>query len=256
MLCERYIRYSATALFWQFAVGVWRSCVNIVRCRPTVVESECVGQILTFIRSTLPSTILITLLYGFGFAYYVMTRLPSVQIFRELALPYMGGVFFIYVIPAAIANLVVIRGVVSLTSDIASMRASQELDALEVARFHPAHFVFMPRALALMLGAPSLFLLGTFFTFLGAWIACQFTFRPGLLEFWDVFTYSINSWKASLALFKVGLTACVMSFIAGYFGFQGPLMRAESVGRTTTDAVVTATLAITTINILVGLLVD
>ena len=47
-----------------------------------------------------------------------------------------------------------------------------------------------------------------------------------------------------------------MTFIAGYFGFEGSIMRAETVGKTTTDAVVTATLAITTINILIGLFLD
>ncbi|MEI6034776.1 MAG: ABC transporter permease [Verrucomicrobiae bacterium] len=256
MLCERYNRYSVTALLWQFFVGLAMIVRNLVMRRPTIIESECVGRVLAFARGTLPSALLMTFLYGFGFAYFVMTRLPSVQVFRNLALPHMGGVFFLYVIPAAIANLVVIRGVVTLTSDIASMRASQELDALEVARFHPAHFVFLPRALALMIGAPALFVLGVFGAFFGAWCACQFTFRPPIGPFWEQFISSISSWKGSLALFKVSLTAAIMAFIAGYFGFEGSIMRAETVGKTTTDAVVTATLAITTINILIGLFLD
>ena len=256
MLCERYNRYSVTSLIWQFGVGLMMITGNILRRKPTIIESECVGRVLSFARGTLPSSLLMTFLYGFGFAYFVMTRLPSVQVFRQFAVPHMGGVFFLYVIPAAIANLVVIRGVVTLTSDIASMRSSQELDALEVARFHPAHFVFMPRALALMIGAPALFVLGVFAAFFGAWCACQFTFRPPMGIFWEQFLFSITSWKASMALFKVSLTAVITAFIAGYFGFEGSILRADTVGKTTTDAVVTATLAITTINILVGLFLD
>ncbi len=256
MLCARYNRYSATSLLWQFLTGLAMVSGNLVRGKPTIIESECVGSILAFIRSSLRPTLLMTFMYGFSVAYYAMTRLPSVQIFRDLAMPHIGGVFFVYVIPSAIANLVVIRGVVTLTSDIASMRASQELDVLEVARFHPSHFIFLPRALALITGAPALFLLGVFATFFGAWTACQFTFRPPIGEFWEQFIFSITSWKASLALFKVGLTASIMAFIAGYYGFEAPLMHAESVGKTTTAAVVTATLAITTINTLVGLLLD
>ena len=108
----------------------------------------------------------------------------------------------------------------------------------------------------MMVGAPALFFLGVFTTFFGAWCACQFTFRPPMGAFWEQFIYSVTSWKATLALFKVALTAAIMSFIAGYYGFEGPLMRVESVGKTTTAAVVTATLAITTISILVGFLLD
>jgi len=255
-ICERYNRYTATALLGQFFLGLAIIAGNLVRRRPTIIESECVGRVFSFMRSSLAPSLLMAFLYGFGFAYFVMTRLPSVQLFRELALPHMGGVFLLYVIPAAIANLVVIRGVVTLTSDIASMRASQELDVLEVGRTHPVHFVFLPRALALMGGAPSLFLLGVFAAFLGAWCACQFSFRPALGEFWDQFVYSITTWKAAMAVFKVCLTAVIMAFIAGYFGFEGKVMRAESVGKITTSAVVTATIAIATINIMVGLLLD
>ena len=256
MLCERYNRYTVTALVWQFFVGLTMITGNLLRRKPTIIESECVGRVLSFARGTLPSALLMTFLYGFGFAYFAMTRMPSIQVFRHFALPYMGGVFLLYVIPAAISNLVVIRGVVTLTSDIASMRASQELDALEVARFHPTHFVFLPRALALMVGAPALFVLGVFAAFFGAWCACQFTFRPPMGLFWEQFIFSITSWKASMALFKVGLTAVITAFIAGYFGFEGSILRADTVGKTTTDAVVTATLAITTINILSGLFLD
>lgn len=256
MHCERYIRYTISALLREFFWGLGMSILKIARGKPTVVEGECVSHVSRFAFGTLPSTLIMTLLYGFGFAYFVMTRLPSTQTFREVALPQMGSLFVVYVIPAAIANLVVIRGVVSLTSDIASMRASQELDALEVARFHPAQFVFMPRALALIVGAPILFILGIFTTFFGAWVACQITFRPQLAQFWEVFVFSITSWKATLAICKVAATAFIMTFIAGYYGFEGPLMRAESVGKTTTSAVVTATLAITTINLLVGLFID
>jgi len=209
-----------------------------------------------FILRIIPSTILMTLIYGFGFAYFVMTRLPSAQTFEEIALPQMGSIFVLYVIPSAIANLVVIRGVVSLTSDIASMRASQELDALEVAQFHPTHFIFMPRALTLIVGAPLLFVLGVFTTFFGAWLACQLTFRPEMKAFWEIFIFSVTSLKAAMALFKVTLTAFMMAFIGGFFGFEGSLMQAESVGKTTTTAVVIATLAITTINLLVGVFID
>jgi phospholipid/cholesterol/gamma-HCH transport system permease protein len=256
MLCERYNRYSVHSLVWQSLVGLTMIVGNILRGKTTIIESECVGRVLSFARGTLPSSLLMTFLYGFGFSYFAMTRLPSVQVFRTFAVPQMGGIFFLYVIPSAIANLVVIRGVVTLTSDIASMRASQELDALEVARFHPAHFVFLPRAMALMIGAPALFVLGVFAAFFGAWCACQFTFRPPLGAFWEQFLFSITSWKGSMALFKVSLTAAIMAYLAGFFGFEGPVMRAETVGKTTTDAVVTATLAITTINILMGLFLD
>lgn len=193
-------------------------------------------------------------LYGFGFAFLPTTRLPSVQIFRDFAMPHFGGIFVLYVVPAATASLVVIRGVVTLTSDLASMRAAQELDSLEVSSLHPVRFVFLPRALALIVGTPSLFVLGVFASFLGAWTACQFTFAPSLDEFWTEFVRSVSSSKAAVAFLKMTATAAVMAFVAGYFGFSGQATRLDTVGRTTAAAVVTATLATTTISIVLSLL--
>src|SRR5688572_29377971 len=102
MACERYIRYSITSLIQEFFFGLAMSALKIIRGRPTVVEGECVSQVSRLAFGTLPSTLIMTLLYGFGFAYFVMTRLPSTQTFREVALPQMGSLFVVYVIPAAI----------------------------------------------------------------------------------------------------------------------------------------------------------
>lgn len=256
MSCERYYNYSIPSLLWHSLAGLASVAANLARGRPTILESECLGRIAEFYRNALGPALTITFLYGFGFAYFAITRMPSVQLFQNLALPQMGGIFFLYVVPAAIASLVVIRGVVTLTSDIASMRASQELDVLEVARFHPARFVFLPRALALIIGTPSLFVLGVFASFLGAWLACQFSFAPTIGQFWGEFIHSVTTWKAVLAFLKVAITALIMAFIAGFFGFGGRGVSAETVGTTTTQAVVTVTLAITTVNILAGLLLD
>lgn len=256
VVCARYNKYSVVSLIWHSLAGAGSIVANLARWRPTVLETECVGRITEFFRSALAPALTITFLYGFGFAYFAVTRMPSAQLFQDLAMPHMGGIFFLYVIPAAITSLVVIRGVVTLTSDLASMRASQELDALEVASLHPARFVFLPRALALIVGTPALFILGVFASFFGAWLACQFSFAPPINQFWEQFIYSVTSLKALVAFGKVAFTTLIMTFVAGYFGFGGQTARVETVGSATTDAVVTVTLAIATVNILAGLLLD
>ncbi len=235
--------------------GAWMSLGRLLRGRPTLVEGECVQQTLAFAVSTLPAALCMTLLNGFVFAYLVMFRFPTVESFRAVALPEMGGLYIVHLIPLSIARLAVIKGVVATTSDIASMRVSQELDSLEVIGIHPVHLVLMPRVLALAITAPSLFVLGIFSAFAGSWLACQFTFQPSLGEAWNVFLSSVTSFRALVALLRISLIAVLVAILGGYFGFRSDLTRVESVGRTTTNAVVAATLLIAAIDLTAALVI-
>jgi len=251
---ERTLHYSVGSLFKAiFSVG-GRCLPRVLTGRATVVEREAVRQILGFQASTAAVSVLTAFVYGFAAAYAVLSNTSSPAAFETLVLPQLGGTFLRYVVPFAIANLVVLKGVVGMTSDIASMRVSQEVDALEAVGLHPAEMIFAPRALALVITAPALAVLGVYAACVGAWLVSWIMAGTGFMEFVAAFAASVTSAAMLLAVAKLAITAFAMSLISGYFGFLGGKAEQGFVGRITTSALATAVFSTTAINLLLSLL--
>lgn len=251
---ERYRRHSIRSLLAAvFSVGA-RTLPRVVAGRATIVEREAVRQILAFLAGTAPSSLFTTFIYGLAATYGVITSGPSSDAFESFVLPQFGHAFLEYVIPFSIANLVVLKGVVGMTSDIASMRVTQEIDALESLGLDPAEMVFAPRALALIITAPALAVVGVYAACLGAWIVVWIATGVGFTWFIAVFASSITSAALLLAAAKLALTALVMAIISGYFGFCGAKAEQGFVGKITTSAVATAVFSTTIVNLFLSLL--
>jgi len=254
MACQQYRRYSLLALAGSiFSVGLGSFFRCLLR-RPTVIDLECVEQIRRFALTTVIPACTTTALYA-GIATYVIvaeSRAPAA--FESLVLPRLGGLFVEYVIPLAIANLVVMKGVVAMTSDIASMRVSQEIEALEVAGLNPMEMIFAPRAIALMIAAPSLSIIGVYAGFVGAWVVADLVWAPQLDSFVDLFASGVSELAVTGTAIKVLFTAFVIAVISGHFGFRRGEREIAQVGRITTRAAVTAVLGVTTVNLIFNLL--
>jgi phospholipid/cholesterol/gamma-HCH transport system permease protein len=213
-----------------------------------------VREVLGFLSGTAPSSALTTFIYGLAAAYGVIGNTGSAEAFQSLVLPHLGGAFLQYVIPFAIGNLVVLKGVVGMTSDIASMRVSQEVDALEAVGLNPAEMIFAPRALALIITAPALAVLGVYASCLGAWLVAWLAVGAGFMDFIAAFASSITSGALLLTVVKLAITATAMSIISGYFGFVGAKAEQGFVGKITTSAVATAVFSSTMVNLFLSLL--
>jgi len=251
---ERTVRYSIGGLICAiFAVGA-RLVPRVLAGRATVVEREAVRQTLGFLAGTAPASALTTFLYGVVAAYGVIGIAGSPEAFQSLVLPRLGGAFVQFVIPFAIANLVVLKGVVGMTSDIASMRVSQEVDAIEAVGLHPADMIFAPRAIALIVTAPALAVIGVYAACLGAWLVSWIAVGTNFMDFIPAYAESIESAGLLLTVAKLAITATAMSIIAGYFGFMGARAESGFVGKITTSAVATAVFSSTVVNIFLGLL--
>ncbi len=254
MTFERTTRYSIASLLGAILMVGLRTIPRVITGRATVIERETVRQVLGFLSSTAPSSALTTFIYGVAAAYGVIGNAGSPQAFQTLVLPNLGGVFIQFLIPFAIANLVVLKGVVGLTSDIASMRVSQEIDALEAVGLHPADIVFAPRAIALILTAPALAVIGVYAACLGAWLVCWISLGTGFVEFITAYASSVESGALLLTVLKLAITATAMSIISGFFGFLGAKAESGFVGKITTSAVATAVFSSTIVNLFLSLL--
>jgi phospholipid/cholesterol/gamma-HCH transport system permease protein len=254
MLFERTLHYSVASLFGAILSVGGRYLPRVLTGRATVVERETIRQILSFQAGTATASILTAFIYGLAAAYAVLSNTSTPEAFETLVLPQLGGAFLRYVVPFAIANFVVLKGVVGMTSDIASMRVSQEVDALEAVGLHPAEMIFAPRALALIITAPALAVLGVYSACLGAWLVSWIMAGTGFTEFVATFSLSVTPGAMTLAVAKLAITALVMALISGHFGFGGGKAEQGFVGRITTSAVATAVFSTIAVNLVLTLL--
>jgi ABC-type transporter Mla maintaining outer membrane lipid asymmetry permease subunit MlaE len=254
MECEPYRRYSVLGLAGSiFSVGIG----GVFRCltgKPSVIDLECVEQVRLFTFTTLKPAFTTTALYAVFLTYVIVAETRAPAAFETLALPRLGGIFVDYLIPLAIANLVVMKGVVAMTSDIASMRVSQELEALEVAGLNPMEMIFAPRAIALMIAAPALSIVGVYAGFVGAFAVASLVWAPQISSFVQLFSAGVSQLALTHTAIKMLFTAFVMAVISGHFGFSRMEREIAQVGRITTRAAVGAVLGITTVNLLFNLL--
>ncbi len=224
---------------------------RILTARPALAESELLRHCRWMVKRGFVPTLLMAFLYGMLTAYFPASYLERPDLFRELILPHFGGFFVSFLIPFAVANLFCVRGVVAIAADLSGMRLSQEIDILDTLGIDVARQLFAPRALALVLLAPILAVLGVGFGALGCWAGTSMFLSIGLEEFWREFMASVTPTLYLVTVIKAAAIAFVLAIIAGSHAFApiAPGSR-DVVGRLTTKAVSVASLGVTVLNLL------
>jgi len=131
----------------------------------------------------------------------------------------------------------------SMGAEIGTMRVTEQIDALEVMATDPIHYLMVPRVWALTAMMPLLVLLGDVIGMVGGYLVAVVLMGSNpvvyiensfqYMDLWDLFQGLI---KAAFFGLLVGVIGCQK----GFFTTGG----AEGVGRATTRAVVTASIAI------------
>lgn len=180
-----------------------------------------IGVVLAFQGSTQ--------LRQFGAEVFVVD-LIAISILREL------GILLTSIIVAG-------RTASAFTASIGSMKMREEIDAMRTLGLDPATVLFLPRILALLLMLPILGLIanlsGLFGGALMAWIDLGISpqmFRTRLIEGTDIDHVVVGLVKAPVFALIIGVVGC-------HAGMQVE-SNAESLGRMTSNAVVTAIFAV------------
>ena len=172
-------------------------------------------------------------LQTYGANLYV-ADLVGISVVRELA-------------PLMTAIIVAGRSGAGFTAELATMKVSEEIDALRTMGFGPVRYLVMPRAIAMMITVPILTLIGDVVGVLGglvvAWTSLGISPRGYVTEIMtavhpgDVIGGLVKSVAFSVAIV---LIACQQGFATSG--------GAEGVGRRTTSTVVTCLFAIVAID--------
>ena len=138
----------------------------------------------------------------------------------------------------------------SIAAELASMKVTEQIDALVAMGRDPVAFLVVPRVMAGLLVFPPLVILADGMGLLAGW-AVGLVAVDGLTSADVVYgmRFYFRPWALFFSVIKGGVFGLAITFIACFVGLSGS-GGAEGVGRTTTQAVVATTLALMILDVL------
>lgn len=227
------------------------SAARFLTGKPRLAEAELLRNIRSTVSKGVAPTMIMAFFYGLLAVYLPGSLLPNSTAFVEIISPHIGGFFVSFLVPFAVANLFCVRGVVAITSDLTSMRRTQELDLLDSLGLDVARELFAPRALAIIIPAPFLAILAIGAGAIGCWLGSSIFLDISLADFWHAFFMNLTLKAVLLTVLKTFIIAIILSIIAGAHAFS-PLEPGarDPVGLLTTAAVGVASLSVTVLNLI------
>lgn len=125
----------------------------------------------------------------------------------------------------------------AITAELATMKVTEQIEALETLSLNPVRYLVAPRFLALLITLPCLVMLGNLVGMFGGFIigTTQLHLTPGL--YIDTTINFLTMKDINTGLFKSAVFSIIISMIACHKGISTE-GGAEGVGRSTTQSVV------------------
>ncbi len=136
----------------------------------------------------------------------------------------------------------------SIASEIGTMRATEQIDALDVMGINSANFLALPKILASLFINPFLYILSVFVGISGGLIASTSTGGSTLQDFVHGLRHDFKPHFVSYSLIKMLVFAFIITSVASYYGYyvKGGALQ---VGRASTKAVVSSSILILIMNL-------
>ncbi len=135
----------------------------------------------------------------------------------------------------------------NIASNIGFMRASEQIDALEVMGINSANYLVLPKIISLILVNPMLIVLSMALCIVGGWIAGEMTGFCPTEEYIYGIQYEFRPFNVAYALIKTVVFAFVIATISAYQGYY-TRGGALEVGNGSTRAVVFSSMLIIFLN--------
>jgi phospholipid/cholesterol/gamma-HCH transport system permease protein len=224
----------------RFSTTLWR--VLVWTPRPPYDVRELLRQIVRIGVDSMPVVLLITLFTGMVMALQTFTTLLRVN-----AEGFVGSIVALSMVrelaPVLGALVLAGRSGSAMGAELGTMRVTEQIDALEVLATDPFHYLMVPRVWATTIALPVLVAMGDAIGIWGGYLvsvvlmgANPVTYLDNTYRFMDY--DDITSGLIKSAVF--GLLIAVIGCQKGFYTSGG----AEGVGRSTTQAVVSASIAI------------
>ena len=136
-----------------------------------------------------------------------------------------------------------------IAAEIGSMRVSEQIDAMEVMAVNPTQYLIVPRVVAGMIVVPLLTIIADFIGIIGGYVVVVKFLGQSSVLFWTGIRENLSISDCMQGLEKAAVFGLILSFVGCYKGYftEGG---AEGVGKSTTSAVVMASVLILIIDYL------
>ncbi len=202
----------------------------------TLIQMDTIGF------GSLPIVILTGLFTGGVLALQTYRTLST---FGEVGL--LGQVVALSVVrelgPVLTALMVAGRNSSGIASELGSMQVSEQIDAMRALGTDPLRKLVTPRLVATLLTLPLLTILSDFFGMLGGYVISSHTARLSSEEYWTSVYQALAFHDVIQGLIKPFFFAVAIALVGCYFGLT-TTGGTEGVGRSTTQAVVAASVLI------------
>lgn len=237
-------------------LGVGRATLmawHVVRVlpRPRMYMTAALQQAFVMGIASLPLVLLIAFLGG-----AVTSQQTGAQFTGGLPLWVIGSVLAASVLtelgPLLTAIVMMARVGAAISAELASMKVTEQIDALYAMGRDPIPFLVVPRVVAGLLAFPPLVILADAVGIAAGWFVGLFTV-DGLTSADVIYgmRFYFRPWSMIFSVTKGAAFGLAITFIACFIGLEGK-GGAEGVGRTTTKAVVIMTVALMLIDVLMA----
>ena len=137
----------------------------------------------------------------------------------------------------------------SLASEIATMKVTEQIDAIKVLKVNPVHYLFTPRIIAGVLMMPLVIIVSSVFGIFGGAVAANITSELSFKAYFDSVWFGLNMHDLNVCILKAisfGFAISLVSCACGISAKDG----AKGVGIATTKAVVWSFVTIVLIDLI------
>ncbi len=125
----------------------------------------------------------------------------------------------------------------NISSEIGSMRITEQIDAMEIMGVNSANYLILPKVAATTIFSPALMLFSFFIGVLGGGLIIFFTEIITLAQYVEGLRFAFHKWYIFYSMIKMAVFCFIITSLSAYYGYHakdGSL----GVGRSSTQAIV------------------
>ena len=107
-----------------------------------------------------------------------------------------------------------------ITSEIGSMRVTEQIDALEIMGINSASYLILPKIISAVIVIPILIVIAIFFALIGGYITVMITHVSSPYEFVDGLTSYFRMYDLVYMLTKTTIFAFILSSVSSFYGYR------------------------------------
>ena len=143
----------------------------------------------------------------------------------------------------------------AMAAEIATMKVTEQIDALRCLGTDPIHYLVVPRFLACVLLIPLLTMLADFMGVLGGALVATKIKHVTEFHYWQHSRDTVETWDILTGIFKTLVFGGAIALVSCFRGFKAGA-GAEGVGRAATEAFVLSFVAILVSDFFLGLMLN